>query len=265
MPTSSRFPSFDDPEVLRTVVRHLRGGLYVADADGRLVDANPAFASLVGAASVADVVGQPLATLLAGADARGVTTSVLAPYDAGGRTYQLGTLGAAPREAGEAGDARVSQRDELTGAFGRGQLDLLARDVERRPDDGWACLYVDVDDFAAYNERHGRDAGDGILVRMARFLMRQVRADEPVIRLANDEFVVMLRGTTDGRTERIARRIQLTALRTAPAPFALGWAMRDSAESLDALVARAAERRVHVRVTERQADARGRDIANPDV
>ena len=148
-------------------------------------------------------------------------------------------------------------RDSLTGAYNRRHLDAIARDIEGGAGGAWGCLYVDIDCFGAYQVSHGQEAGDGVLVRMARFLMRHVRADEPVVRLGDDEFVVILRGATDQRTERVARRLQLTALRTAPVPFSLGWAVREGSEGIDALVGRAAAAKVSVRVVERVSDARG--------
>lgn len=257
-PPASRPPALDDLDTLRAFVPHLRDGLYVADADGRLLDVSPRFVSLVGATSADALLGRPLDELIAGAVARRVVAQSVVTRDGGdGRTYQCGIL-AEREEADDAAAASASHRDELTGVYDRGQLDLLGRELDRAPGGGWACLYVDVEGFDAHTAQHGRESGDGVLVRMARFLMRQVRADEPVVRLGAHEFVVVLHGTTGGRTEQIARRIQLTALLTAPAAFTLGWAMHERGERIEALVARAAGRRVLVRVTERQRDARGR-------
>lgn len=280
-----RFRSLDDPETLRELVRFLREGLYVTDAQGVLLDANAAFVELVGAASVDEIVGRafeeflvdpsPRRQALAGADGtvrelelmvlradgerRDVLDTVYARHDDQGATYRHGILtDVTPYRALEARLRESATRDSLTGAYNRRQLDTIARDLERSAGSGWGCLYVDIDAFGAYNQRHGRDAGDDVLVRMVRFLMRHVRADEPVVRLSNDEFVVVLRGASDQRTERIARRLQLTALRTAPVAFCLGWAVREDGEPIDALIARAADRQLPVRVVERMQDARGR-------
>ena len=72
----------------------------------------------------------------------------------------------------------------------------------------WGCIYIDIDHFKAYNDLHGHKKGDKVLVQMSRFLMRQVRAEEPVIRLGGDEFLIVLTGENAARTEQIASRLQ---------------------------------------------------------
>jgi diguanylate cyclase (GGDEF)-like protein/PAS domain S-box-containing protein len=289
MPQPPLFQSLDDHDTLRELVRYLREGLYVTDAEGHLLDASPAFLELVGAAAVDDIAGRPLEDLLvdpaprraaigsaardgavreleltllrADGERRTVLDTVVQRHDDQGRAFFHGILlDVTPFRALEARLRESVARDALTGAFNRRQLDVIGREMERDAGGGWGCLYVDVDCFGAYSVSHGQEAGDAVLVRMARFLMRHVRADEPVVRLGDDEFVVILRGATDQRTERVARRLQLTALRTAPVPFSLGWAVREGNEGIDALVARAAAAKVSVRVVERISDARGQVV-----
>ena len=57
------------------------------------------------------------------------------------------------------------------------------------------------------------------------------------------------------------RRLQLAALRTAPAPFSLGWASREGDESLEKTVNRADQELLTVRVVERgpAGDRRGEE------
>ena len=93
--------------------------------------------------------------------------------------------------------------------------------------------------------------GDNTLIRMSRFLMRQVRAEEPVVRVGGDEFVVILRGAHEGQVRMVAERMQQAALRTAPVPFSLGWAVREPRESLMSTMNRADQNLLAVRVIER--------------
>src|SRR5690606_19644389 len=89
------------------------------------------------------------------------------------------------------------------------------------------------------------------LIRMSRFLMRQVRAEEPVIRIGGDEFVILLRGASEAQTMMVAQRMQSAALRTAPVPFSLGWAWREPGEGLTSTIHRADQNLLAVRVIER--------------
>ena len=276
----------DDPETLREVAHLLREGVYVADEEGRVLDANAAFVDLMGAAALTEVVGRRVeemvaeparrrAALVGIADAGGareLEVQILRP-DGTTRTvletvWARGGARAAMRFYGIVSDVTEARtlearlrdavtRDPLTGAYDRRHVETVSRELEQDARGGWGCLHVSArDGIASVVARRGRSAADDALQRMGRFLMRHVRADEPVIRLADDAFLVVLKGATGDRTERVARRLQLQALRTAPVPFQLGWAAREGSEPLDALVRRASSRAVPVLVVERERDDR---------
>jgi diguanylate cyclase (GGDEF)-like protein len=143
-----------------------------------------------------------------------------------------------------------SMRDPLTGCFNRRYLAEL--DEMLSPTDGpWGCLFIDIDHFKSYNDQHGHQMGDNTLIRMSRFLMRQVRAEEPVVRVGGDEFVIVMRGASEAQTMMVAQRMQAAALRTAPVPFSLGWAFRQPGETLAGTMNRADQNLLAVRVIER--------------
>jgi diguanylate cyclase (GGDEF)-like protein len=120
--------------------------------------------------------------------------------------------------------------------------------AERSPDDKWGCLYVDIDHFKKYNDLHGHAAGDSILIKMSRFLMRHVRAEEPVVRMGGDEFLVTLFNTDAADTEAIAHRLEKAGIDRGPVSFSLGWAARENSESFEETVNRADRQLIQVRV-----------------
>ncbi|MFT5643259.1 MAG: diguanylate cyclase (GGDEF)-like protein/PAS domain S-box-containing protein [Janthinobacterium sp.] len=101
--------------------------------------------------------------------------------------------------------------DLLTGLPNRALLidrmvQLIARiDREQR---NVAVMFLDLDGFKAVNDTLGHEAGDDLLIVVARRLVAQVRSGDTVARLGGDEFVVMLNNpaSTD-EVARIAGRI----------------------------------------------------------
>jgi diguanylate cyclase (GGDEF)-like protein len=143
-----------------------------------------------------------------------------------------------------------SVRDPLTGCYNRRFLEELQHELEAA-ESPFGCIFIDIDHFKQYNDLHGHAMGDTTLVRMSRFLMRQVRAEEPVIRLGGDEFLILLNPADEDAVEMVARRMQLAALRTAPVPFSLGWSARRPGESMQDTVNRADQRLLTLRINER--------------
>jgi diguanylate cyclase (GGDEF)-like protein/PAS domain S-box-containing protein len=291
----ARQAALDDPDVLRAIARLAREGLYVADAEGRIVDANPAMLEMIGVPALRPDAPLRLAEIVSDASRRQAAIAQLTPGspprefefevtlpDGGTRTLQErmivrpGARGE-PTYIGVLTDVTVHRtlekrllesgtRDPLTGSHNHLYLDTVSAELARDARGGWGCLFANLDGFDDHIRVHGPAAGDDALLRMSRFLMRHVRADEPVVRLGDHAFVVVLKGANEQRTERIARRLQLAAMPNAPVSFSLGWAVRRAGETFDALLARAAQSPVIVRVIDRPRDARrrGGDDESPD-
>jgi diguanylate cyclase (GGDEF)-like protein len=83
--------------------------------------------------------------------------------------------------------------DALTGATSRAGLESRGAEWlrEGRP---FSLMMVDLNGFHRVNERHGRAGGDAVLAAIAQRLRQQVRADDMVARLGDDEFAILLAG-----------------------------------------------------------------------
>jgi diguanylate cyclase (GGDEF)-like protein len=82
--------------------------------------------------------------------------------------------------------------------------------------------------------------------------MRHVRAEEAVVRVGGDEFLVILCDSDEDQTNHVAARLRAAAATSAPVPFSMGWAARKNGESFEATMVRADQRLLEVRVDERR-------------
>ncbi len=85
----------------------------------------------------------------------------------------------------------------------------IAHEIDARLADGseTACLYVDVDHFKDFNDRHGFARGDELIAHLADLLSQTVGelGDDTFIgHVGGDDFVVL---TSDGRAEEVAGAI----------------------------------------------------------
>lgn len=112
--------------------------------------------------------------------------------------------------------------DALTGLPNRALfLDRLQKALDRSPRDQrlLAVLFMDLDNFKVVNDVLGHEAGDELLITVARRIQACLRPKDTAARLGGDEFTVLLDGVTDvGEAIRVARRI----IETLGTPIKLG-------------------------------------------
>jgi diguanylate cyclase (GGDEF)-like protein/PAS domain S-box-containing protein len=106
---------------------------------------------------------------------------------------------------------RQSTHDDLTGLVSRALLmdhidSALGR--ARRTGAIVALVCIDLDNLNAVNDSFGHQAGDAVLVEVARRLRDAVRAIDTVARVGGDEFVVLFDGVDDeDEVENLSTRV----------------------------------------------------------
>ncbi|MDR5897697.1 sensor domain-containing diguanylate cyclase [Halomonas vilamensis] len=112
--------------------------------------------------------------------------------------------------------------DNLTGLNNRSRLNeameerLLATPTKQQVDTTLdALLFIDLDGFKPINDTYGHEAGDMLLIEVAKRLSKQAREEDLVVRQGGDEFVILMTNLPD--EEVVKRRAhQLLGALTAP-------------------------------------------------
>lgn len=105
---------------------------------------------------------------------------------------------------------RLAVRDGLTDVYNRRYLEIAidraVKEVERRGG-AVSVLFVDVDGMKDVNDTYGHQAGDALLVDLARLLTSSCRATDVVARYGGDEFVVLMGETDAAGAEAVAEKV----------------------------------------------------------
>ena len=219
----------DRDTVLQAAFDNQLVGVMILDAEGRILQANDAFAELSGYPPD-HLVGTPLNLLVAGSSARGraeprqpaagaepgIHHRILTSIDGSPRYVSMDAHpiiglaqpnGAATMVVIHDGTTNRSLRDSLsdqvqydpqTGAMTRAffrqrVVEELAR--AQRREATVAVLWVDIDDFKAVNDQYGHAVGDIVLRESAQRLRSVIRTGDHVGRLGGDEFAILIQDT----------------------------------------------------------------------
>jgi diguanylate cyclase (GGDEF)-like protein/PAS domain S-box-containing protein len=276
-----RYRSLEDPETLRRFVQNLREGVYITDEAGEILDANPACLEIFGVASVAELRRYKAQDLFADPALRAKETALLAREgevreveivlrrpDGGERTVLDSCHAIRDEETGatlyhgilvdisvrkqlEGRFLAVSRLDPLTGCYNRRFL----HDVKERlaAFGTWGAIVVDVDNFKELNDDFGHQAGDEVLVKVSRFLQQNARAEDAVVRMGGDEFLLLLVGASARYVAEVGQRLRLTAAEQDVPSFSVGWATRHGSESLEQTIDHADRELLQIRLFERRS------------
>jgi len=176
-------------------------------------------------------------------------TQIVPHLDWGGRVVEiLGvTRDITERKALEAELRRLAVTDPVTGVWNRRHgEELLAADLSTAHKDcqPLSLLMLDVDNFKAINDTRGHQAGDRVLVEIARRLVENRHHTDMVARWGGEEFVILLRDCALREGMTVAEEIRATIADT---PFldadvvtvSIGVAQLDAQDDLTSWVARA--------------------------
>ncbi len=115
----------------------------------------------------------------------------------------------AEREQREQELAYLAAHDPLTGLPNRRSLEeaMVRAVAQARRGTPGALLFLDVDNFKLVNDNLGHATGDEVLVHLAAFLRKQLRAEDLLARFGGDEFAVLQEGVTPEEARKVAERM----------------------------------------------------------
>jgi diguanylate cyclase (GGDEF)-like protein/PAS domain S-box-containing protein len=105
---------------------------------------------------------------------------------------------------------QLAHFDPLTGLANRQLLmDRLQQAIQtaQRHHTPLALLFIDLDHFKNVNDTLGHHVGDELLVKTARRMQGQLRAEDTLSRQGGDEFIVVLPGTDDNGAAHVAQKM----------------------------------------------------------
>ncbi len=127
---------------------------------------------------------------------------------------------------------QLSITDALTGLSNRRHLmRKFVEEIERadRVEKQLCLLMMDVDHFKKYNDTHGHQAGDDVLVQVGKAIMQATRGLDTPARYGGEEFSVLLpECTLEGAleaAERIRKRLAAAEVTGGPVTLSIGVAV----------------------------------------
>ncbi len=106
---------------------------------------------------------------------------------------------------------KLARTDPLTGLSNRRdtleRIELEALRCERNKYE-MAIILADIDNFKDFNDQHGHDCGDFVLVAVANSIENMLRRDDHVGRWGGEEFIIILPDTTKEKAAQVVEIIR---------------------------------------------------------
>ena len=103
-----------------------------------------------------------------------------------------------------------ASRDALTGIANRLTFNeelARAHHVFEREQEGCGLLIIDIDHFKNFNDSWGHEAGDEVLIRLARFVEKSVRMTDRFFRYGGEEFVLLVKPCSSASLAMVAQKL----------------------------------------------------------
>jgi PAS domain S-box-containing protein len=264
-----------DGGTARLFLERLREGVYISTPAGEILDANPAFLSILGVSSLealrglnagdtfadplerdrwkaaldrhGSVTDFPISVRRKDGEIRVLLDSAWTRVDPeSGDIYYHGTvIDVTERRELETTLEEQALRDPQTGCYNRRFLALASREWEPRPEP-WGCIVLEIDRSKPVDGIPEDGTPDPVVNRMSRFLVRQSRAETTVVRTHSNEFLLLLRDADDKAVAAATERLRFAAARELLAPFRLGKAARTPGEGMPETLNRARYEKVEI-------------------
>ncbi len=119
---------------------------------------------------------------------------------------------------------KASKEDAKTGLYNSKYFfEILKNEINKakRNDFPLSILFLDIDNFKEYNDKHGHAAGDQLLLHIAEVIKQLIRGEDVAARFGGDEFVIMLTYNKKDDAYVVANRI-LKEVKKQPLSFDKG-------------------------------------------
>ncbi len=135
-----------------------------------------------------------------------------ARFRLGKRTIVSVTLHDELEEAAALSVHEAALQDRLTGVYNRGVFDdrlVSEMAFAKRHKVPLSLILFDIDHFKKFNDDHGHQIGDAVLIAVGEQVQRTVRTEDTLARYGGEEFVVIARDTPGDKALILGERIRV--------------------------------------------------------